>query len=657
MPIAKMDHLTVVGIRAEMNDVIHTLMEIGAVELIDQTSDLADDVDDQQTLLDNPSTETGYLSRIESAIETAKQLKPVKKKAFSGNRTVQSKDLMDIAQKEKDLLKSVTRLENNKNHLSELRVQIHRNETMIDLLKPWRSLELDLSDKGTRLVQIFLGSLESPEVVNELRKRLAQEVPESLVEVITEDEEGVRCVVATLRSRSEQVQNVLRSLDFNKLPELEATGTPQQQLDRLQQDLLDIENEIDRIDEENLQLAEHGPDFELLHDLLQIRRDRQEAIASIPFSRNTFWLTGWIPSRLVNKVRSKLTSHYMVAIENRPPLKNETYPVLLENNRFVRSFESIVTMFSAPTVQEGDPTPILAPFFFLFFGLMLSDIGYGLLLSGFCALMIWKFNKRSQMITMLFLCGLSSIFWGFMFGSFFGDMIPILSQNRIIPKAIWFNPMDDATKLMIWSMIFGVIHLFAGMAVKIHILIRSGRAIDAVLDIVPWYLIMAGGGLLLAGWGGQIGLVLVIAGAAILILFGGRGAKNPIMRLLKGIMSLYDITSYFSDILSYTRILALVLATSVIAMVVNLLGFMVGPTWIGFLVFIIVAIAGHTLNLALSSLSAYVHTCRLHYVEFFNKFYEGGGHMWEPLRMKTRYVSIRKTTMESGNQTNMSQND
>ena len=261
------------------------------------------------------------------------------------------------------------------------------------------------------------------------------------------------------------------------------------------------------------------------------------------------------------------------------------------------------------------------------------------------------------MITLLFLCVLSSIFWGFMFGSFFGDMIPILSQNRIIPKAIWFNPMDDATKLMIWSMIFGVIHLFAGMAVKIHILIRSGRAIDAVLDIVPWYLIMAGGGLLLAGWGGQIGLVLVIAGAAILILFGGRGAKNPIMRLLKGIMSLYDITSYFSDILSYTRILALVLATSVIAMVVNLLGFMVGPTWIGFLVFIIVAIAGHTLNLALSSLSAYVHTCRLHYVEFFNKFYEGGGHMWEPLRMKTRYVSIRKTTMESGNQTNMSQND
>ena len=644
MPIAKMNHLTVVGIREEMHDVIDTLMETGAVELIDQSATEENNEAASQQPMDESAqslTEVGFLSRVEAAIGTAAELKPVQKKMFAQRRTVAASDLLAIAKKEKDLIRSITRLENNKNRLSELRVQHHRHETTIELLEPWQSLDLDLADKGTRLVQIFLGSMESPEAVTQLKDELAEAVPESLVDVLTEDAEGVRCIVATLRSRSEQVQNLLRQLHFSRLPEMDRTGTPQEQIAQLRQELAAIEDETSRLESENLALAEMGPDFEVLHDVLMIRRDRQAAADTIPFSRNTFWLTGWIPARMVGKVRSKLESQYMVALETRAPDTAENVPILLENNRFVRSFETIVTMFSAPTTQEGDPTPILAPFFFIIFGLMLGDVGYGLLLSGFTAVMIWKFKSKSQMVTMLFLCGLSSIVWGFLFGSFFGDMLPVLSQNRLVPKPIWFNPMEDATKLMIWSMIFGVIHLFAGMAVKVQILFRMGRAKDAVLDVFPWYSIMIGVGLILLGWGGQAGLVLVIAGTAVLILFGGREAKNPVMRLLKGIMSLYDITGYLSDILSYTRILALVLATSVIAMVVNLLGFMLGPTFVGLIMFVVVALAGHLLNLALSSLSAYVHTCRLHYVEFFGKFYEGGGRLWEPLRMKTQYVTIQ----------------
>jgi V/A-type H+-transporting ATPase subunit I len=196
---------------------------------------------------------------------------------------------------------------------------------------------------------------------------------------------------------------------------------------------------------------------------------------------------------------------------------------------------------------------------------------------------------------------------------------------------------------MIWSMLFGVVHLFAGMGAKAWILFLTGRGKDAVLDVFPWYLIITGAGLMVGGIGGQAGQIMAIAGAAVLVLFGGRDARNPFMRLIKGLLSLYNITSYVSDILSYTRILALVLATSVIAMVVNLLGFMGGPSITGFLFYVLVAILGHGLNLALSSLSAYVHTSRLHYVEFFGKFYDGGGRLWNPLKIKTRYVDIVRT--------------
>jgi V/A-type H+-transporting ATPase subunit I len=154
---------------------------------------------------------------------------------------------------------------------------------------------------------------------------------------------------------------------------------------------------------------------------------------------------------------------------------------------------------------------------------------------------------------------------------------------------------------------------------------------------------MIGGDMILPGGPlGMAGQVMAMAGAAVLLLFGGRDAKNPIMRLVKGLLSLYNITGYFSDILSYTRILALVLATSVIAMVVNLLGFLMGPSPLGYLMFAVVALLGHSLNLALSALSAYVHTSRLHYVEFFSKFYEGGGKLFRPLQTRTRFVQLEE---------------
>jgi V/A-type H+-transporting ATPase subunit I len=244
-------------------------------------------------------------------------------------------------------------------------------------------------------------------------------------------------------------------------------------------------------------------------------------------------------------------------------------------------------------------------------------------------------------------CGISSTIWGFLFGGFFGDMLSVLSNGSIVMPAIWFNPMDNPTLLMIWSIVFGVIHLFAGMFASALNMIRAGRWQDAVFDILPWYLIIIGIGLLLLPPVAIVGEIMAIAGVAIILLFAGRPAKNPITRLFKGIGALYNITAYLSDILSYTRILALVLATSVIAMVVNLMGFMMGPSIPGIIVFIIVALAGHGLNLALSALSAYVHTSRLHYVEFFGKFYAGGGRMWKPLKLKTRYTEISRVLPEA----------
>ena len=652
MPIVKMEKLTVIGLREERDPIMDTLMRLGAVELIEPPTEQETSAEEAALVPERQAIqgEISLMSRLEMAIDIARRRHPVKRKMFSGRRQVDAATLMGVAGREKELLGQIARIEQNQTRIAELRQQLGHLATLRDLLQPWEGLDLDLKQQQTAHVQVFLGSLDTPEMLRQAETQLREEVPESLLTVLSEDEGGLRCAAATLRSRSDLARSILRKAGFSPLPEIDTPGTPSEQLSRISGQIREIQQELARREQELDELAQSGADFEVLHDFLLIRHDRLKASSDLPGSHHTFWLQGWVPAHLVKSVARGLESRFMVALSHEPAGPEDEYPILLSNSKLVKPYEVIVEMFSPPSTREQDPTPLLAPFFFFFFGMMLSDIGYGLLLSGLCALLLFKVKAKGEMgrmVKMLFLCGISSVIWGFLFGSFFGDMVSVLSQGRLVIPALWFNPMDDATKLMIWSMIFGVIHLFAGMGAKAYLLFVTGRGKDAVLDIFPWYLIIAGLGILLGGIGGQIGLYLALAGAAVLVLFGGRGTRNPVMRLLKGLLSLYDITSYISDILSYTRILALVLATSVIAMVVNLLGFLGGPSITGFFFYVLVAILGHGLNLALSALSAYVHTSRLHYVEFFGKFYDGGGRLWRPLTIKTRYVDIVRSPAEA----------
>ncbi len=657
MAVVKMDKMTVVGLSADRKNIVDALMRLGAVEIIetgsqDETASQNDDgvlpavAGDPETVPgEEQSLPVNALSRLEMAIQNADRLKPRKKAMFSGRRKVTAEDFLEIADRESAILDQVGRFEQNKTRQNDLQAQLTRLFSLSELLEPWRNLTVDLNSDGTEHVRVFLGSLASADLKNQIMVQLADEAPETLIEVLAADEGGLRCIIATWRPRTALVQAILRRSGFNALPIQSEAGTPAQQLDRLHGRIAEMQTELAALKEEELNLAGNAGDFEMLHDFLLMHSDRLQVEAALPKTHSTFWLQGWVPAHLTEEVKKGLKSRFLVALDARPAAADEEYPILFRNNPLVKPYEVIVEMFSPPSTQEIDPTPLVAPFYFFFFGMMLSDIGYGLVLTAICAFIAFKVKAGGEMgrlSRMLFLCGISSTIWGFLFGGFFGDMVSVLTDHRINIPALWFNPMDDATKLMIWSMIFGVVHLFVGMGAKIYLLFLTGHGKDGLLDIAPWYLIIGGIGLMIGGIGGSAGMIMALSGAGIIVLFGGRDARNPVMRLAKGLIALYGITGYFSDILSYTRILALVLATSVIAMVVNLLGFLGGPTIPGFLIFVIAAVAGHSLNLALSSLSAFVHTSRLQYVEFFGKFYEGGGRIWHPLKLRTRYVEISR---------------
>lgn len=651
MAIVKMSKLSVVGLASDREAVVDALMRLGAVEMIEQNEfqtegssmDQAVGSANMPTL---PNLPANALSRLEMAIHRASLLKPVKKQMFSGRRRVDSDQFIQVAQREQEILDQVSQMEHNLAEIGNLRTQLAVQQNRISLLEPWHSLNMDLAEQGTEHVSVFLGSLHAADQLETLRSQLQQEAPESMIEVLASGQDYLCCAVAVWKPQASVVLSVLHQTGFNAMPMQGESGTPAELLAEAGKQIAVFDGKIALLEQDNRNLAAQAADFELLHDFLLIRSDRLQAAALLSSTYSTFMLQGWVPTHLAAAVMKGLQSAFLVAVESRPAGPDEEYPILLRNNRFVKPFEVVVEMFSPPSTKEVDASPLMAPFFFFFYGMMLSDIGYGLALAAICGGIIYLSRKRGKeagrLLSMLFLCGISSIIWGFLFGGFFGDMVTVLSQGKLTIPALWFNPMDDAMKLMIWSMVFGVIHLFVGMGAKAWILIRTGHALDAVLDVFPWYLVIVGMGLMLGSLGGSAGMILALTGAAVLVLFGGRDSHNPILRLFKGLISLYSITGYFSDILSYTRILALVLATSVIAMVVNLLGFMGGPSIIGFALYVIVALFGHSLNLALSALSAYVHTSRLQYVEFFGKFYEGGGRLWQPLRLHTRYVELTR---------------
>lgn len=675
MSIVKMSHMTVIGMTEDKSSVIDTLMKLGLVEL-DTVQPGNSEADVEKALEEKPikpaandwladrfentadqpsadeqayTTSLDSMSRLELAIQKCNEILEQKSKNLEQATDAQ---LLDAGNRELQIMGRLAELERNRIRLDEVMTRIAQLRSREDMLQPWTGINIDLAVRGTDQTRVYLGSIDTQEQLQELKNELNENSPEYHIEVLRQDEAHILIALAVWQPRAETAMSALRRIGFRQMPLQGEQGTAKQLSTMAADQINKLETEKDTLEAELREIAGASRDFQLLHDFYLIRSEKYNAMDSVAGTRSTFWLSGWVPSVMADKVKHKLDKDFMVAVDIRQSIKDEEHPILLKNPKPVKAYEVIVEMFSAPSVKDVDPAPLLAPFFFFFFGMMLSDVGYGLMLSGLCALLIWKVKAAGElgrMARMLFISGIGSIIWGFMFGGFFGNMLTTLSDGRINMPALWFDPMSDPTRLMIWSMIFGVIHLFVGMGARIYILAKAGMLKDGLLDIAPWFLIITGLGFMLGSIGGNLGMYLAIAGAAVLLLFGGRDAKNPIIRLLKGLISIYNITSYFSDILSYTRILALVLATSVIAMVVNLLGFLLGPTPAGIVVFIIVALLGHTLNLALSALSAYVHTSRLQYVEFFSKFYEGGGRLWKPLRRKTKYVQLNENEVVTNN--------
>lgn len=656
MAIVKMQKVCVIGLDNEKEEFMNRLMDFGVVELTDQTAKLSDEIWAQNVQIDESRDAAAKLeekiSRADLALEIIEKYGDLKQPLFATRRRVSAARMKRLLADSQDVLtgqvEDLLNLNDRINALSERRNKLEQDETS---LKAWQNYDLPLELTGTKQTAVQTGVLPMGTDLDALTGALAgkAETDGTVFKIISRDKDLYYAAILMLTEQASDVQTILKQYGFSQVTFKDMEGTASENLIRIDGEKDVLREKYEAAVKEAAAKAEWKAGIEEYADMLNIAADKEKIKTKLLKTKRTFFLEGWIPERCMKKAAELLDAcecYYAF----RGPETEEEVPVLLENKSFFRPTEAITEMYSLPSYWGFDPTSIYALFYIVFFGMMFSDAGYGLLMTIGCFVILKKFDLEGttwKMIKLFFYCGISTFVWGALFGGWFGDVVTVFSSTFLGKaaelKPLWFNPLDDPMKLLILSLILGVIHLFIGMGIQAYMEIREGKWMDAICGEGVWYLTilglaaLLGGSTLGIGGIGTAGKWMSILGAAGVLLAGARGKKG-IGMLTGAFANLYNITSWLSDILSYARLLALGLATGVIAQVVNTMGSLFGGGIAGLVLFVLIFAVGHAINFAINMLGAFIHSARLQYVEFFGKFYVDGGEPFDPFRKKTKYI-------------------
>lgn len=668
MAVLKMQKINLCAMKKNRKRILEAVQAMGVVEV----SSWQDEMEGFQKM--DTSAQKSQFEKtaaiIDQALEILEKYAPEKKGMLASlaGREFVSSQTFNKAMQDKNLYLSVANeIVQLEKSMAENHANILKMNTKIDNIMPWVSMDIPMNTTGTKNTDVLIGTIEREVTQEQIYEILAANASEADVDVtvISTSRNQTCLVVICLKKDRECVEDALRTEGFARVPFL-SRKDPAKRIEVLKEKISKLEEENREAEAKMKDLAVNREDLRLISDYFRIRAEKYRVLGNLAQSENTFFISGYVPEKEAGKVADILENRFDAMVEICDPDEGEESPVQLENNVFSASTEGVVESFGLPKKGEIDPTFIMSFFYVFLFGLMLSDAAYGLIISLACGIVLWKYKGMEEglkkSLRMFFFCGLSTLFWGLMFGGFFGDLVKVVANTffhkDMTLQAVWFEPLNDPMRLLLYSLLFGIIHLFTGLGIKGYMMIKDGRYLDCLYDVGFWFALLIGLLLLLipselfASIAGQtfifpafvnvLAKVLTITGLAGIILMSGRRKKNPALRIALGLYDIYGITSWLSDVLSYSRLLALGLATGVIAQVVNSMASMMGDGILGAIFFIVVFIIGHTLNLAINLLGAYVHTNRLQYVEFFGKFYEGGGRPFEPFKQNTKYIRIKE---------------
>ncbi|MDR1731179.1 MAG: V-type ATP synthase subunit I [Synergistaceae bacterium] len=585
----------------------------------------------------------------------------------SVDRMLGEKPLLSLAELTKtaqktDLKGLASSVKKAETALNELRIEVSQLEADTGVLSKIGDFPytLDVIGEGTRTLKGVLGTLPA-ERVAELKKELTPCSAETELFVSARDSKAKEIQAVLLYARTHEQQALdccLRSgMSFIDLPSY-LSGTVAEESAKIAARLANCKNREAEIQENLQRMADEWmPVIQKLSDYERILHDRYHALSTSAATDTTVRTCFWIPADALPALQKQVEAiSPNTAFAVSAPEKDDHPPVLLRNNAFIRPAEVLTYLYSPPPYGEMEPTPFLAPFFYIFFGMCLGDAGYALVIGAVLWMLFKKYRRMpanvGEFCKLFAICSVTTFIYGAVTGSFFGDFIDaffFMAPLRPLKQALFvIDPLANPMAILGLSLLLGVIHLMFGLAIAAYDEFRKGNPVDAVGGKVSWILFVVG--LIFFGTGAAgaapelirlTGLVMAGAGAIIIFLYAGRGTKNILLRVGSGLYALYGGTSYLGDILSYSRLLALGLGSAVIASIINLLSGMAAEIpYVGWLIAIVIVAGGHLFSLAVNVLGAFVHSMRLQYVEFFSKFYAGGGVAFRPLMFSTQYIQV-----------------
>ena len=528
---------------------------------------------------------------------------------------------------------------------SQIKSEISKKYMRYDEIDLWERLDVNPKElKNLKKVNTFLGTVPIKlkgtfiDGISKLDKTYYEELK------IVKDEVYYLVISSIDESEKEKLAEVFRNSSFT-VENLDIDAVPQDYKNGLQKEISELKKEKRRLKAQIKTYSEDLTDLQAVYEYMQNKKLRIVESEKLAQTENTILIKGWIPTEKVSEfekvIKDEAGDNYYLTFTD-ADRDDATVPIKLKNGKVASTFENLTGMYAYPRYNEIDPTPLFTPFYILFFGMMGADVGYGLVLLLATMFVLKVVNLSSQMrksIKFFFYLSFSVIFWGLLYGSYFGATIP--GMWRLVDPASQYND------LLIGSILFGVVHIFVGLAIKAYMLIRDGKSLEAVYDVLFWYMALIGGMLFLifklmnlSAVVANVSMWVMIAGMAGIVLTGGREAKGVGAKLGGGLYSLYGISSYVGDFVSYSRLMALGLSGGFIASAINMIAGMISGSWVGMIFIPVILIAGHLFNMFLSFLGAYVHTSRLMYVEYFGKFYEGGGKPFKDFRTENKYINL-----------------
>lgn len=654
MAVAQMAKVIIVSHRMEASELLEALQREGICHVLNADEAMVSkDFPELGTLGKRPRDVEGLLGRLGKSI------------AFLGNFTETRKGLASVLSprvvideqfyskvvSNQEILKTVDACEQLETAIEKTKGEIENLHGTLEMLEPWPSLETPVEELGRLQKANCWAGLVQEQQFEQLEGKLGE--LDAAIQRIGTTGNKYSCLVVSLKEKAEEVQKVLRSIEFEPVSFEPMTGAVADLISEHNDKLEQLESWLRNQIEQAAELSENLLNFEILYDHNQNLLNREQAKDTAPATEHTVVFEGWVKKRDFKRLEKLVSCFGASSLTIIEPAKDEEIPVEIENKNYVRPFEVVTRLYGMPQHFEVDPTAFLAPFFALFFALCLTDAGYGLVMIGMVALFIKKMQGDKKLMWMLGICSALTVFAGALTGGWFGDAVQQLNigwLNAARNKVIWFDPLEKPMNFFYISLGLGYFQIIFGLLIAFGHNLKQKQYVAAICDQLTWLVMLnsivifgaSKFGAVPAGVGSIFGKVAIVPAAMIFLFSQREGSWGG--RIGMGAYNLFSAIFYMGDVLSYLRLMALGMVTAGLAMAINVIAKIAAeiPYGIGFVLMIAVLIGGHGFNLAISGLSAFVHTLRLQYVEFFPKFLVGGGKSFDPLSKQYKHIYIDK---------------